>query len=103
MLVLAYFGIFALIPFLTVKDSDYVKWHAKQGLTFAGTVIVAEIALGIVMTILTMVIHALGVLFSCMMPLVGLGILGTSIYCMVKAFAGERWRIPVVADLAEKW
>jgi uncharacterized membrane protein len=32
MLVLAYLGILALIPFLTVKDSEYVKWHAKQGL-----------------------------------------------------------------------
>jgi len=103
MLVLAYFGIFALIPFLTVKDSDYVKWHAKQGLTLAGVVVVGEIALGIVMTILTMVIHALGVLFSCMMPLVGLGILATSIYCMVKAFGGERWRIHFVSDLSEKW
>lgn len=32
MLVLSYLGVLALIPLLTVKDSDFVKWHAKQGL-----------------------------------------------------------------------
>ena len=31
-LILAYLGILSLIPMLTVKDSEFVKWHAKQGL-----------------------------------------------------------------------
>src|SRR5215469_5978975 len=32
MLVLAYLGLLALIPLLTVNDSEFVKWHAKNGL-----------------------------------------------------------------------
>jgi hypothetical protein len=40
-LFLAYFGIFALIPFLMFKDKrsdpqkEYVYWHARQGLAMA--------------------------------------------------------------------
>ena len=40
-LLLAYFGIFALIPFLMFKDKrsdpqkEYVYWHARQGLALA--------------------------------------------------------------------
>lgn len=30
MLVLCYLGLLALIPLFTVKDSDYVHWHARQ-------------------------------------------------------------------------
>lgn len=30
MLILAY--LFPIVPFLTVKDSEYVTWHARQGL-----------------------------------------------------------------------
>ena len=102
MLVLSYFGILALIPYLTVKDSDYVKWHAKQGLTLVGVVVVGEIALGIVIGILSAIVHALSFL-GCFFPLIGLGILVVSIMGMVKAFGGQRWRIPVIADLADRW
>ena len=28
----SYFGIFALIPFFTEKDDEFVQFHAKQGL-----------------------------------------------------------------------
>src|SRR3954468_9065768 len=32
MLILAYLGLLALVPLLTVNDSEYVRWHAKNGL-----------------------------------------------------------------------
>jgi len=103
MLVLSYFGIFALIPYFTVKDSAYVKWHAKQGVTFFAVAFAAEVALAIVFAILTAIIHVLGILGTCMFPVIGLGILVVAIMAMVKAIGGERWRIPVIADLADKW
>src|SRR5919198_1070881 len=31
-LVLAYLAILALIPLLTAKDSEFVQWHARNGL-----------------------------------------------------------------------
>ena len=91
MLVLAYLGIFALIPLLTVKDSEYVKWHAKNGL-------VLSVGGGIAITILAAIplIQFLAVCLAApaLMVLCVMGI--------VKALNGVRWRIPVVSDLADK-
>jgi uncharacterized membrane protein len=89
MLVLAYFGCLTLIPLLTVKDSDYVKFHAKQGL--------ALLLLSVANSLLQFVpfIRYLGCFTS-------LAIFIVSILGMVKALAGERWRIPVVSDIADK-
>lgn len=95
MLVLSYFGLFSLIPLLTVKDSEYVKWHAKQGLVMLG----AFIAWAIVGLILGL-IPFLGLALSCL-GWVGLWVV--DIMAMVKALKGERWRIPVVADIADKF
>ena len=95
MLVLAYLGLLALIPLLTVKDSAYVQWHAKQGLALIlawfGWMIIA-IVLGF--------IPFVGWLIGC---LGHLGFLVLSIMGIVKAFEPNRWRIPVVSSIAEKF
>lgn len=90
MLVLSYLGLLALIPLLTVKDSPYVQWHAKNGLVlgFGG---------GIILAILTLIPY-LGWLIACVgWP----ALLVIDIVAMVKALKGERWRIPGVSDIAE--
>ncbi len=103
MIFLAYFGIFALIPYLTVKDNDFVRWHAKQGLTY----LVASVALFIALIIVSVVlafIPYLGALLSTLIWLiVPLGLMALWVIALVKAFGGERWKIPLVGDLAEKW
>ena len=101
MLFLAYFGIFALIPFSVVKDSDYVHWHSKQGLTYT----VACVALWIAWTVINVILGFLHLGF--------LGLFGSLalffatfvvwLLAVIKAMGGERWRIPVVADLSERW
>jgi fumarate reductase subunit D len=95
MLVLAYLGIFCLIPLLTVKDSEYVKWHAKQGLAlllcWVGWVI-AGFILGF--------IPFLGWLLTC---LGHLGFLVLMIVAIVRAFEPTRWKIPLVSSLAERF
>lgn len=96
MLVLSYLGILALIPMLTVKDSDYVKWHAKQGLVYG---VGGGIALTIVSTILAF-IPVIGGIIGCVAYL---GFMGFNLYVMIaKALKGERYRIPVAADIADK-
>ncbi|MBS1152735.1 MAG: hypothetical protein H6Q89_4433 [Myxococcaceae bacterium] len=91
MLVLAYLGIFALIPLLTVKDSDFVKWHAKQGL-------VLGLGGGIIATIIGM-IPFIGLVSCLLMP----AILVLCVMGIIKAMGGQRWRIPLVADIADKF
>lgn len=96
MLVLSYLGLFALIPLLTVKDSEFVRWHAKNGLVLG---VGGGIALSIISVILGF-IPVLGGLFACAAYV---ALLVVDIMAMVKSLRGERWRIPVVSDLADKF
>jgi uncharacterized membrane protein len=75
-----------------VKDSDFVKWHAKQGLVLGISIFVVSFVL--------MFIPVLGSIISCLMFL---GWLVGSIMAIMKALNGVRWRIPVIADLADKF
>jgi len=42
-------------------------------------------------------------LFALLAPFLSLAILAIVIVAIIKAINGNRWRIPVVADLADKW
>lgn len=88
------FGIpLAIIPLVTVKDDDFIKWHAKQALVIFG----ATFILFLVSFVLTFV-----VIGACLMPVVAIGGLVASIMGLVKSLNGERWRVPVLADIADK-
>jgi uncharacterized membrane protein len=97
MLILSYLGLLAFIPYLSTKNPE-VRWHAKQGLTLTGLFLAASVALWILS----------------MLPLVGwiaalsrslLGLLCTILVVVgiAKALSGERWRMPVVGDFAQRW
>jgi uncharacterized membrane protein len=94
-LVLAYLGLLALIPLITVKDSPFINWHAKNGLVLG---LGGGIVLSIVSAILTPVF--------CIGPLIGLAggiaLIVVDVMAMLKALNGQRWRIPVISDLADK-
>lgn len=102
MLFLSYFGIFSLIPFLAKKDDSEVQWHAKNGLTLAIAWIVVAVAWQILVVIVSMMSWMLGRAFGLIGCLIGLGFLIIDILAMVKAFNGERYRIPVITDMSEK-
>ncbi|MBE2249981.1 MAG: DUF4870 domain-containing protein [Myxococcus sp.] len=89
------FGIpLAIIPLLTVKDDDFIKWHAKQALVIFGV----TFGLFLISAVLSLV--AIGL---CLMPIVGIGGMVLSILGLVKSLNGERWRIPLISDLADKF
>jgi fumarate reductase subunit D len=88
-LVLAYLAPLSFFPLLTVKDSEYVQWHAKNGLVLG---VGGAIAIAVLVTILPF-------LFCVAVPLLVI----VDVVAMVKALRGTRWRIPGVSDLAEKF
>jgi uncharacterized membrane protein len=92
MLVFAYLGPLALIPLLTVKDSEFVKWHAKNGLTLD--------VLGFLAWIILPLLPLAGLFLACVSLL---GLIGITVMAISKALRGERWRIPGVSDLADKF
>ena len=102
MLILSYLGLFSLIPFFITK-SKYVKWHANQGVTL----FIVAVVVSTVLTILTMVLASIMAILATVMSLVsslfGLGVFVVMVIAIIKAMGGVRWRIPLVADLSEKF
>jgi len=102
MVVLSYLWILALIPLLTKKDDNEVQWHAKNGLALLG----AEIVIWIVFTIagfaLRSILAGLGCGLAAIECVVWIGFLFVRVMCIVKGAGGQRFRIPVISDFADK-
>jgi uncharacterized membrane protein len=99
MLVLSYLGILALIPFLAKKDDPEIQWHAKNGMAL----FFAEVVWVIIRIALIFIhIPLLGCGMFAVSCIVWIGFLTLSIICIVKAVGGQRFRIPIITDFAEK-
>jgi uncharacterized membrane protein len=70
------------------KDRPFIKYHAVQALALAVGVVIVEI----IISILSSVLGFLGLLFSCLAPLVWLLL----IWPAVLAYQGKYFEIPVV-------
>ncbi len=99
MLVLSYLGILSLVPLLAKKDDPEVQWHAKNGVVLFG----AEVVWVIVRIALIFIrIPFLGCGMTMISCVIWLGFIALSILCIMKATQGQRFRIPVLTDIAEK-
>jgi len=81
-----------IILLLLEKDSKFVKFHAMQSVICFGAIFVLNIIanyIPYVGGILSMLLSLLSLIFW---------ILG-----MVKAYQGERYKFPIIGDLAEKY
>jgi uncharacterized membrane protein len=103
MIVLAYLGIFAVIPLVVEKDDAEVQWHAKHGLVLLVADLVLFTVLWTVSTILGMVFAPLGCVVSLFTLVVGLGVLAVHIMAMVKGVNGDRLIIPYVSEFANRF
>ena len=97
MIVLSYLWLLALVPLLTEKDDKEVQWHAKNGLVLLG----AEI----IFIVLFVILGFLDITFcgtTIIQCVVWIGFLVIRIMAIMKAVNGQRMRIPVVSDMADK-
>ena len=102
MIVLSYLGLLALIPLLTKKEDPDVQWHAKNGLALTIAWVVVWIVWQIISFALARMFGPLacfGALAGC---LIGIAFLVVDIMAMIKGINGQRMRIPVITDMAEK-
>ena len=80
-----------LIFFLIEKESKFVKFHALQSLLFFGAIFVGSLVLSMV-PILGWLISFLLFILAIVFWIVG----------MVKAFNNEKYKFPIIGDIAEK-
>ncbi|MCH8049133.1 DUF4870 domain-containing protein [Patescibacteria group bacterium] len=91
---IGYIFILCLVPLLFAKDSKFAQFHAKQGL-----------ALFIVDIIFLMINAVIG-----WIPIIGwfIALVLTAVAVilsltgLVKALAGEYWKLPLISDFAKK-
>ena len=95
-LILAYLWILALIPFLAEQHDEEVQWHAKHGLVLTG----AEIVVWILFSVINMTVACVGCILA--LP-VFLGAIVVRVLCIVKALNGERFLIPGLSELADRF
>jgi uncharacterized membrane protein len=95
-------GLITGIVFLVLapyNQSKFVRFHAFQAIFFH----VAFIALIIVQTIISFVLPwSLQMIVSLLSFVIWLGGVGVWILLLVKAYQGEKFKLPVIGDMAEK-
>jgi len=88
--VLAYLWILCLVPILMKKEDEFVKFHTRQGLML----FIVEVAFGIIaiVPILGAVTYILGILICGILSLIGI----------VQVLMGNKWKMPLIGEWAEK-
>ena len=103
LMVFDYLGPLALVS-LVASRRELVKWHAKQGLLLTATVMAMYVVARPVYLLLRRYVwEFLGDLFWAAAGLVGVGVLVVMLMCIVRALEGERFRIPILGNLADRF
>ncbi len=84
-----------LIFLLIEKDSKFVKFHALQSLVTSGGYILLSVVGG---TVINLILPIIGCCFSVVLMLAGIVLW---VLLMVKAYQGERFKLPVIGDFCE--
>jgi len=110
---LAYvFGLVSgLIFFFIEKDSRLVRFHGMQSTLLAGVFVVGELALVIIGSVLVLILSQIsGLLSTLVWALISLvefilfiAVLIGWIMCMIKAYNGQYFKLPILGNFAEKF
>ncbi|HVA69339.1 MAG TPA: DUF4870 domain-containing protein [Candidatus Binataceae bacterium] len=97
-----YLGFFVTgIIFLYLEpysQDDYVRFHARQSIGFSVLWFAVEIVFGVFIAVLP---HALGALLGGILDLVNVVLAIFWLFLIYKAYSGERYRIPELADIVD--
>ncbi|MGA2070923.1 MAG: DUF4870 domain-containing protein [Candidatus Bathyarchaeia archaeon] len=92
-----------LIFFLIEKENKFVRFHALQSMIVFGALFVLSLAMGMFMGVLAVIrLGFLIPLFSLVDGLLFLVGFILWILLMIKAYQGEKFKLPVAGDIAEK-
>jgi len=77
---------------------EFVRFHARQSIGFS----VAWFAIGVVFGVFIAVLpHGLGALLNFLLTLIDIALAVFWVFLMYKAYNGERYRIPELADIVD--
>ncbi len=80
------------------NQDEFIRFHARQSIGFS----VAWFAIGVVFGVFIAVLpHGLGALLNFMLTLIDIALAVFWVVLMYKAYNGERYRIPELADIVD--
>ena len=92
-----------LVFFLIEKENKFVRFHALQSIIVFGALTVLQIAIGILIGLFTAIhVYFLTPILGFLYPILGLAGLVLWIILMVKAYQGQKFKLPIAGDIAEK-
>src|SRR5271155_4632405 len=80
------------------NQDEFIRFHARQSIGFSVAWFAIEIVFGVFISILP---RALGGLLGAIQMLVNLAVAIFWLFLMYKAYQGERYRIPELADIID--
>ena len=100
-----------LIFFLIEKDSRLVRFHAMQSILFNVLIAIGAFVLWIVVFVLLLVFSQVsdalsglfGILATLLWLLFSVGLLIAWIFCLIKAYQGQYFKLPIIGNFAEKF
>jgi len=96
--------IFSIVVAIAEKKSRFVRFHAFQSLLLHAVAFALSLGLWFAQAALAMMdLGAVGLLLSLVQMVVGVALLGTAIFLMIKANGGEELELPVIGPLAHQW
>lgn len=100
------FGWVSGLIFLLLDKRRFVRFHAAQSIGLCAAALVVSIAFWIITFILGLITAMLGVpvgfLTALLFPLIMLGIFALFIFCMIKAYQNQMYKVPIVGNIVEK-
>lgn len=99
-----------LVFFLIEKDSKLVRFHAMQSILLSVLALIVCIVGWIVTFVLVLILSQLadvmgalaGLVATLVWLIIGAALLIAVIMCLVKAYQGKFFKLPVIGNLAEK-
>ncbi len=91
-----------ILFYVIEKENKFVRFHAMQAILLGAAWIVLWIALAILMMMLVFIPFIGWIINAIAYLAVGLGGLVLWLLLIFKAFKGERFKLPVIGDIAEK-
>jgi fumarate reductase subunit D len=88
--VLSYFGVLCLVSILIMRDNEYVRFHAKQGLVLF--IVETLFSIVTILPVLGFVVFGIVMIICAILSIIG----------MIQAYMGNKWEIPVIIDWAKK-
>jgi uncharacterized membrane protein len=80
------------------NQDEFIRFHARQSIGFSVVWFAVEVVFGVFIAVLP---HALGALLNFILTLINIALAVFWVVLMYKAYNGERYRIPELADIVD--